>query len=286
MAGISWIKIETTFPRKPVVFVVASRLNMEPNTVIGALVSLLCWADGVAEDGCLGFCDPSFVDHVTACSGLGAALMDAGWLMKGDGDKLYLNNWDIHNGECAKKRAMRARRNEKYYDKSKTQASLNNALNQDAPASENKTAARPLDKIRIDNKKEPYGSSKEEVRETVSAPDNSGDTFVITKGEASYRIPKDRGNDRFLDAYGKQPKVVRAFQIEWASALEREDPELLIACAQICRDQMTDDDYRFQLAPENWLADRRYDQFRRAAKQTVTHNRTTSYVLAPLPGEE
>lgn len=285
MAGISWIKLETTFPSKPVVFKLRRILNLSRSEVIGNLIRVLCWADGVTSDGALGGMTVEDIDEVVSCDGFGAALVSVGWLTETDGE-LSFCEWDMHNGENAKRRALNARAANRYRTKPHDDRHQN-VIKKDDDRHQSEPQNYDLNKIRIDkNKKDTNVSSKEEVRETVSAPDNSGDTFVITKGEASYRIPKDRGNDRFLDAYGKQPKVVRAFQVEWATALEREDPELLIACAQICRESMTDDDYRFQLAPENWLADRRYDQFRRAAKQAVTHNRTTSFVLAPLPGEE
>ena len=39
MAGISWIKLETTFPRKPVIFAVATMLGVEEVVVVGKTVA-------------------------------------------------------------------------------------------------------------------------------------------------------------------------------------------------------------------------------------------------------
>jgi hypothetical protein len=107
MAGISWIKIETTLPRKPVVLTLRRLLKKSQNEVIGMLVRLLCWADGVTEDGTLRGLIVDDLDIVVDCEGFGAALLQAGWLTQDE--ELSFSEWDRHNGQGAKRRAEKAR---------------------------------------------------------------------------------------------------------------------------------------------------------------------------------
>jgi DNA replication protein DnaT len=50
MAG-EWIKIQTVTPDKPEVFVIADRLGIDPDAVVGKLVRLWIWADQQTTDG-------------------------------------------------------------------------------------------------------------------------------------------------------------------------------------------------------------------------------------------
>lgn len=115
MAGISWIKIETTLPSKPVVLTLRRLLKQSQNSVVGMLVRLLCWADGVTDDGTLRGLTVDDLDIIVDCEGFGAALLQAGWLTQGD--DLSFSEWDRHNGQGAKRRAMNARCNAEYKHK-------------------------------------------------------------------------------------------------------------------------------------------------------------------------
>lgn len=107
MAGISWIKVETTLPRKPVVLTLRRLLKKSQNEVVGMLVRLLCWADGVTEDGTLRGLIVDDLDTVVDCEGFGAALLQTGWLTQGE--DLSFSEWDRHNGQGAKRRAEKQR---------------------------------------------------------------------------------------------------------------------------------------------------------------------------------
>lgn len=280
MAGISWIKVETTLPNKPIVLKLRRILQKSRSEIVGMLVQLLCWADGATNDGSLADMLPEDLDYIVNCPGFGQALIDAGWMSASE-DGMTFVNWDKHNGQSAKRRADIGRNVEAH--RAKKQCNQN-VITNDYTCNQDEIKADKLDKIRIDKKKA-NAFSNERVREKVSAPTNSGETFALQNGSETIRIPKDHGNDRFLDEYAKKPKSVRAFQVEWANAVKREDPEILIACARLYRESMTGDDYRYQLAPENWLADCRYDQFKKDAKQSVKQKETAT-ALPTLPWEE
>lgn len=276
MAGISWIKIETTLPNKPVVLKLRRLLKKGRSEIVGMLVQLLCWADGATEDGSLGEMLPEDIDYIVNSEGFGQALIDAGWLVD-DEHGLRFKDWESHNGYTAKRRAMKARGMEI------------SRSGQSVDKTDHKTAQSVhLDKIREDknihaNACNARVRAKERVREASSGHDNSGDTFAIQQGSATVYVEKKDGNDVFYSVYKKQPKSIRAYQVEWANAVKREKPEVLIECAKIYRENMTDEDYRFQLPPERWLADCRYEQFVKQAKQNVKQKGSA---LPVLPWEE
>lgn len=110
---MSWIKIESSTPDKPEVLCIADALDLDPDAVFGKLVRFWSWADQMTEDGVLDPRSMPAIDRVAACPGFAAALVQAGWLDKQDG-ALVIPNFDRHNGESAKKRALSARRSQKY----------------------------------------------------------------------------------------------------------------------------------------------------------------------------
>lgn len=110
---MSWIKIESSTPDKPEVLCIADALDLDPDAVFGKLVRVWIWADHMTEDGVLDPRSMPAIDRVAACPGFADALVQAGWLAKNNGE-LAIPNFDRHNGESAKKRALAARRNQKY----------------------------------------------------------------------------------------------------------------------------------------------------------------------------
>jgi hypothetical protein len=73
----------------------------------------------VTWDGVIGKGGDAIIDSVCGLKGLSAALIEAGWLTKDDDGVVAFNEWDAHNGENAKKRALDARKTAKYKAKKK-----------------------------------------------------------------------------------------------------------------------------------------------------------------------
>lgn len=110
MSFSPWIKIEATFPDKPEVIAIATRLKMrDSDTATGKLVRLLVWADANSVDGTAMTITRAFIDRLVSCKGFAAALTAVGWLTGEDGN-LTLVNFERHNGESAKKRAVETRK--------------------------------------------------------------------------------------------------------------------------------------------------------------------------------
>lgn len=119
MAG-DWIKFEHATLDKPEVLVLADYLETTPDDVIGKLLRVWVWFDknSVSGDAC-GVTDVTlmkFIDRLVDRQGFAACLKKVGWLGT-DG----LPNFDRHNGETAKKRALTSRRTKKWRDDSVTQ---------------------------------------------------------------------------------------------------------------------------------------------------------------------
>lgn len=269
MAGISWIKIETTLPRKPVVYQVAMALGVDDLTVIGALISLLCWADGVTADGTIGKGGDVIIDRVCGLKGLSDALIDAGWLSKDADGVVAFNEWDTHNGENAKKRALNVRKVVKcrankaltesgYKCNQKRLTSVDDAL----------TESGQLDKNRIDKNDNTDVLSNAHAKGFVT----SGQSHVeIPAAGATTVFPATGREADFLNAYCRRPKDVSMFRREYVAALEEcRDEATLIECARLAveKEREAEGNIRFLPTPENWLADRRYRDYICTAKVT------------------
>lgn len=109
MAYADWIKVEHITPDKQEVHQMAEILGIDPDAVLGKLLRVWIWADQNTVDGQVSVRTLSALDRVAHCTGFGAALLEADWLMLQD--KIYVfSNFTRHNSESAKKRA----KNNKY----------------------------------------------------------------------------------------------------------------------------------------------------------------------------
>lgn len=108
MAG-DWIKLEHATPDKPEVFRIAMDLGIPPEHVTGCLVRIWVWADVQTLDG-NGVCVTGVtLDRIACYEGFAQAMQKVGWLIEKDGTYSF-PNFDRHNGETAKTRALTAKR--------------------------------------------------------------------------------------------------------------------------------------------------------------------------------
>lgn len=105
----SWIKVEVITPDKPEIFQIAEILNIDPDAVLGKLVRIWAWADQQTIDGNAGSVTKGVLDRLAFITGFADALIAVGWLAYEDG-RLILPNFERHNGESSKKRALTNRR--------------------------------------------------------------------------------------------------------------------------------------------------------------------------------
>ena len=114
MAG-EWIKVERATPDKPEVMRIGRILGIDKDEAFGKLIRFWAWIDGVSVDGVVDGVVSTDVDAVVFQKGFTKALSEVGWCTyDDDAETLVVTNFDLHNGETAKKRAMKNRRQSKY----------------------------------------------------------------------------------------------------------------------------------------------------------------------------
>lgn len=260
MAGISWVKIETTLPHKPIVLKLRRILKKGRNEIVGMLVILLCWADGATADGNLGEMLPEDIDYVVGCDGFGQALVEAGWLIEGESG-LQFSDWSDHNGYTAKRRAMKARGMEI----ARSGQNVDKTVHRKPQVDHEVSQGVHLDKIREDKIHANACNARARVRE-------GGSSFSYPAEGGRVTIPDRNGSSAFLDAYGRKPKSHFAFSEAWAAATARVAPEVLTKAAELAVSQALDsgEGLRFLPSPESWLADCRYREFEKEASRRVT----------------
>jgi hypothetical protein len=113
--GMSWIKVENATPNKPEVLKLARLLGVSRDDAFGKAMRFWIWLDGVTVDGVVDGVTSHDVDAVVGAVGVADALVSAGWLsVSKDGQSITVPNFDRHNGESAKARGLKAKRQAKW----------------------------------------------------------------------------------------------------------------------------------------------------------------------------
>ena len=142
MAG-DWIKVENTLPDKPECIRMASKLDIDQDTIVGKLLRFWIWADQQTISGDVPGVTPAFIDRLTNCPGFAAALVEVGWLETSNG-RLKLPNFERHNGQTAKNRALTADRMKRSRDAAGvTQSSHNRHQRREEKSNTNKQPPAP-----------------------------------------------------------------------------------------------------------------------------------------------
>ena len=120
MAG-DWIKLENVTPNKPEIFQMADLLHVSPEDILGRLVRLWVWADEQSRDGNALRVTESSLDRLAQRDGFAAAMRTVGWLA-GVGGDISLPNFDRHNGQTAKTRALSNKRKQSFRERQRNGA--------------------------------------------------------------------------------------------------------------------------------------------------------------------
>lgn len=116
MAG-EWIKVELCLPQKPEVIRLGRALGMSPQTVCGWLITFWGWIGSISVDGVVDGVVAADVDMVMSLPGFADALVAVKWLrFEVDHSRLIVPNFERHNGESAKKRALKTSRQARWRD--------------------------------------------------------------------------------------------------------------------------------------------------------------------------
>src|ERR1044071_7296978 len=104
MAG-DWIKMRDDLAEDPAVIAIAAKTGLDEFGVVGRLQNLWAWADRQSRDGHAAGVTETWVDVRLRCDGFARAMVEVGWLTVGKRG-IDIPNFDRHNGESAKKRAL------------------------------------------------------------------------------------------------------------------------------------------------------------------------------------
>lgn len=118
MAG-DWIKVEKVSSHKPEVLKIARMLGVSRQHAFGLMVEFWSWLDSNCVDGVVDGVVDADVDALMSCDGLSALLKLVGWVdFDPNPPRMRVLNFDRHNGESSKNRALKNERQAKWRAKS------------------------------------------------------------------------------------------------------------------------------------------------------------------------
>ncbi|AWL03384.1 hypothetical protein ACFOHT_04770 [Massilia oculi] len=150
MAG-EWIKFEANTPEKQEVFTITVAMGWDdPDLTVGKLLKVWRWFDQQTVNGNAPRVTAALMDRIIGVTGFAQAMCDVGWLIA-DEHGISLPNFERHNGQTAKNRALTAKRVAKH---------KGNAKDNDEGNADSVTAALPKEEKRREQKKEPRSKAK------------------------------------------------------------------------------------------------------------------------------
>ena len=109
---MTWIKFEATTHDKVEVWEMAQVLQIDPDAVVGKLLKIWLWFDSQTENGHAASVTKMLLDSRVSVTGFCDAMIKVGWMHEED-SMIYLPNFERHNGQTAKNRALAALRKQK-----------------------------------------------------------------------------------------------------------------------------------------------------------------------------
>ena len=103
-----WIKVDVSILSKPAIRAAARDCACTIGDAFAAWFRLYSWLDEQTADGVM-YTDRDEIDTVSRLLGFAASLERSGWLAF-SGDTVIVSNWESHNGQNAKRRALDAKR--------------------------------------------------------------------------------------------------------------------------------------------------------------------------------
>lgn len=106
---MSWIKLQTSLPKSAKLLVLAEVLRVKRAEALGLAMEWFCWLDEQCTDGSTGM-TPRMVNEVIGHKRFVDGLVAIGWAELDADGRVCVVDFDAHNGQSAKARAMTARR--------------------------------------------------------------------------------------------------------------------------------------------------------------------------------
>lgn len=105
-----WIKVEHNVHEKVEVATISELTGLDQDAVVGKLIKVWAWASrNCNSDGVTAIAALRIIREITRCETFDEAMGKCGWLVI-KGDKITFTNFDRHNSQTAKERALMGRR--------------------------------------------------------------------------------------------------------------------------------------------------------------------------------
>ena len=140
---MAWIKLETHIFDKVEVYTLAESLQIDADSVVGKLCRIWSWFDVNTVDGVTPSVTKALLDRYCGNAGFCDAMISVKWMAENDGN-IFLPNYDRHNSQTAKDRALGAKRAAKHKKNKDLEETKSNAT----------TNAKPLAKSKIEKRRE------------------------------------------------------------------------------------------------------------------------------------
>lgn len=166
MAG-DWIKMRVDLREDPDVISIATATDLDEDAVVGKLHRVWSWADQQTADGNAHSVTRAWLDRYVGVTGFASAMEKVGWLLVTDGG-IQIPDFDAHNSESAKRRALTAKRAAKHRNAKRNATSV--------------TKCAP----REEKRREDIGSLREPLCPAGKQPDRSADVAAVVKHYRTY----------------------------------------------------------------------------------------------------
>lgn len=103
--AVPWIKMRKDLHGDPAVIAIASATGLDADSVVGKLHRLWSWADSHTTNGIANGVSAEWVDTLVSCQTFAKSMTKVGWLALTKRG-LSIPNFERHNGETAKQRAL------------------------------------------------------------------------------------------------------------------------------------------------------------------------------------
>lgn len=195
MAG-DWIKMRADLAEDPAVIGMASALGVDEDLIVGKLHRLWSWADRQSRDGHATGVTQIWIDRYIRCDGFAQAMVAVGWL-EVEGASVTFPNFDRHNGETAKTRALGTKRKQKQrsVDPVNVTQSVTYVSRTERDKSETREEKRREEKEQVPPISPSGGHPVDELKPKRAKRANAGITYadfvVACKADGEHLIPED-----------------------------------------------------------------------------------------------
>ena len=230
---MSWIKFEIATSNKPEVLIIADRLKIDPDAVVGKLLRVWAWFDIHTTDGNAPSVTKTLLNRDVGITNFTELMIEVGWMLESNGT-ITVSKFENHNGETAKARAQNAKRVGKYRknagknDDVMIQYENGNAGVTDLKRNCN---AETVTKVTLETTPEKRREEKSDRREEKRIEETREDP-TTAQCEKFARAEYSPDFQRFWDAYPTKRRLgKKQAYAAWQKAIKTADTEAIIGKA-------------------------------------------------------